>query len=272
MNKAMKTLLSILLVFCMAACMAGCGELELQDDPAIRSGTDAFLNALAAGDGDGAYAALYSGIPRTEFDAAFDGMYSCIEGVTDYTLEPIHYNYTSQNGTVTIQMTYRMTAGDRNFIVTALKTEGLEGLSGIHMAPEEQTALHYTGTPGHMAGANALQWAVLALGLLTWAFVIWMVVDCSRRKIRLKALWLVLIILGAVILTLTVGSGFNLRFNIGLHLRLSSLICYGDGSTELSLVIPLGAIVYCIMRKKLTKPEQPEISETALEECEKESF
>lgn len=262
MNTMWKRITLLVLAAALVLCMAGCGGLEIEDSPAIRSGTEAFLEALTAGDGDGAYAVMYSGISRTEFDPVFIEMYTCIEGVTDYTLEPIYYHYTSKNGTETIQMTYRMTAGDRNFIVTAQKTEGLEGLSGIHMAPEEQTTLHYTGTPGHMAGANAVQWAVLVLGTLAWVFVIWMVVDCSRRTIRMKALWLVLIILGAVILTLTVGSGFNLRFNIGLHLRLSSLICYGDGSTELSLVIPLGAIVYLFSRKKLTKQEPlPEIAD-----------
>ena len=255
MNPIWKRLALLALVAALVLSLAGCSVPELEDDPAIRSDTDAFLEALTAGDGDGAYAVLYSGIPRTEFDAAFDGMHTYVEGVADYTLEPIYYHYTTKDGTETIQMTYRMTAGGRNFIVTALKTEGLAGLSGVHMAPEEQTSLHYTGTPGRMAGANLVQWAVLVLGVLAWVFVIWMVVDCSRRKIRLKALWLVLIILGAVILTLTVDGDFRMGFNIGLHLRLSSLICYGDGSMELSLVIPLGAIVYFFRRKKLTKPE-----------------
>lgn len=260
----------LILAAALVLILAGCGGIEIEDDPEIRGAVEEFLNALVAEDGDAAYSTVYSGIDRTEFDTAFAQMYAAVEGVTDYTLEPIHYNYSNQNGTVTIQLTYRMTAGERAFVVTASKTEGYEGLTGVHIAPEEQTTLHHTGTLGNMEGANAVQWAVLVLGALIWVFVIWMVVDCCRRKMRLKALWLLLIILGALVLTVTVsGTGMNLRFNMGLYLQLSSLIRYGDGSSQLSLVVPLGAIIYCALRRKLTKQDppapQPEIPEIVAE-------
>lgn len=275
MKNTWKKIMLLVLAAALVLSLAGCAELEVEDDPAIRAATEVFLDALVADDADAAYAAVYSGIDRTEFDTAFAQMYAFVDGVTDYTLEPIHYSYSNSNGVATIQLTYSMTAEAGSYIVTAAKTEGYEGLMGVHIAPEEQTTLHYSGTLGHMAGANAFQWGVLVLGVLTWAFVIWMVVDCSRQKIRKKALWLVLIILGATILTLTVSGGsVNLRFNFGLYLQLSSLIRYGDGSAELALVVPLGAIIYCAMRKRLLQAEQqvpqPERTEPVSEECAKE--
>lgn len=270
MKMMWKRIAMLILAAALVLSMAGCGEIKVEDDPEIRRGVEAFLDGLVANDGDAAYAAVYSGIGRDEFDTALEQMLPCVEGMADYALELMHYNYSNRNGTVTIQTTYRMTAGEKSVIVTASRIEGYEGLTGVHVVPEEQTTLRHTGTLGHMEGANAVQWGMLVLGALVWAFVIWMIVDCSRRKITKKALWLVLIILGTVVLTLTLsGSSVNFRFNFGLYLQLSSLIRYGDGSSQLSLVVPVGAIVYCAMRRKLTKPEQPEpqpeIPETASE-------
>lgn len=270
MKHIWKQIALLVLAAALVLSLAGCTEIEIEDDPEIRGAVEVFLDALVAEDGDAAYASVYSGIDRTQFDTAFAQMYASVEGITDYELEPIHYNYSNSNGVVTIQLTYRMTAEAGTFIVTASRTEGYEGLTGVHIAPEEQTTLHHTGTLGNMEGATAAQWAVLLLGALVWVFVIWMVVDCCRRKVRMKVLWLLLIILGALVLTLTMSGGsVNLRFNLGLYLQLSALICYGDDSSQLALVLPLGAIVYCAMRKKLTKQEppapQPEITETVSE-------
>lgn len=268
--KTMRKRISLLvLAAALLLSLAGCGGIKVEDDPEIRRGVEAFLDGLMANDADAAYGAVYSGIGRDEFDTALEQMVLCVEGMADYALELMHYNYSNRNGTVTIQTTYRMTAGEKSVIVTASRIEGYEGLTGIHVVPEEQTNLRHTGTPGHMAGADAAQWAVLVLGLLVCGFVIWMVVDCCRRKIRRKVLWLLLIILGAMILSFTVSStSVNFRFNFGLYVQLSSLIRYGDGSTRLSLVVPVGAIIYFAMRKKLSAPKQPqpEIMGAAAEE------
>lgn len=265
MRNSRNRIVLLILVAALVLILTGCGEFEIKDDPAVRSDADVFLDALVAGDADAAYAAVYSGIDRTQFDTGFSQMCAYVQDVEEYTLEPIYYNYSSSNGTVTIQLTYRMTTEQGSFIVTASRIEGYEGLAAVHIVPEEQTTLHHTGTLGNMEGAGAVQWAVLALGALTWVFVIWMFVDCSCKKIRKKALWLVLIALGALVLTLTMrGGSVNLRFNVGLYLQLSSLIRYGDGSSQLSLVVPVGAIVYCAMRKRLeanaTPAPQPEMT------------
>lgn len=45
----------------------------------------------------------------------------------------------------------------------------------------------------------------------------------------------------------------NFRFNVGIYLAVSSLLRYGDGSHQLQLVIPLGAILYVCLRKRLER-------------------
>ena len=79
------------------------------------------------------------------------------------------------------------------------------------------------------------------------------------------ALWLLAILLGSVAFRLSYASGsINFRTNFGINLSLSSLTRYGDGSFVLSLIIPIGAIVYLIKRKQL-QPKNAEVMSAAQE-------
>lgn len=248
-----KRILLPIAIFLIAAMLCGCSNVQIEDVPEIRAGTDAFLSAILADDADAAYDQLHNEIGRSEFEAVYTEFQKCLTGVDAYEMTPISYNFAVRNGVKTVQLSYRMTAGSGTFIVSAAIIEGEEGLVGFNIAPEEATTLIYSGTPGHMQGANALQWIVLIIGILTWAIVSWMLVDCCKRKPKRKVLWLLFILLGAIVLHFSSSDGaVNFRFNIGLHLRLSTLLRYGDGSVNLSLVFPLGAVVYFINRKKLT--------------------
>lgn len=260
-----------LIVLLMAALFSGCSNASIQDVPEIRAGVDNFISAILVDDPEEAFEVLHNDIKRTEFDAAYTQIYNCIKDVETYELTPIHYNFANRNGTKTIQLTYRMTTNSGAFIVTAAMIEGNEGLRAFNIVQEEQTALSYTGTPGHMQGANLLQWVVLVVGILTVVFVLGVFVDCCRTKIKRKILWLIFILLGGLILSLSMSNGMlNFHFNIGLYMKLSTLMYYGDGSVQLSLVIPLGAIIYLCSKKNLTAKalEVKEITENSAEVTE----
>lgn len=259
MKRCLKSVLLLLLTAALLVSLAGCGELKIEDNERIRPGVDAMLTALLAGDEEAGYAAVCHEIGRKEFVIAFAQMQELISGVETYELTPIQYNFRSTNGTRAEQMVYRLTTNAGTYVVSAVVMEGYQGLTSFHIAPEEHTPLSYTGMPGHMEGANLGQWIVLILGLLGWAFVLWMAVDCCRRKIRRKWLWLIVIILGGVLLTLSASAtSMNFRFNVGLHLRLSSWIFYGDGTSQLQVLVPVGALIYLLRRKKLKNREAPE--------------
>lgn len=255
MKRTLSTLLVSLLI---VALLSGCANIQIKDSPEIRSNVDAFLAAVLDQNADAAYKAICSDVDRGEFSSAFSRIQEILADVESYELTPIHFNYSSRNGIATTQLTYRMETNSGAFVVVASAMNTKEGLLSFHVTPEEQTTLVYTGTPGHMEGATAVQWIVLVLGFLVWGFVIWVFVDCCRRKIRMKPLWLLLIVFGAVLVTLTIsGSAVNFQFNAGIYLTVSSLLRYGDGTHQLRLVIPLGAILYLSMRRKLEKPATP---------------
>ncbi len=98
------------------------------------------------------------------------------------------------------------------------------------------------------------------VSILFIAFTVWMIVDCARRRIRKKPLWIILIIAG-ISITLSIGFESNISFFIGLMMQFSRV------KMDLSLpgmmirfVIPVGAIVYFFMRKQLTITPLPQIT------------
>lgn len=258
----MKRILSVLLTFLlMLLLLCGCEGLQIKDQPEIRGHVDTVLAAALAGNADAAYSALCQETDKAEFSSVFPGIQELLADVSTYDLTPIHYNYSSTNGTANTQMTYRMDTDSGAFLVIASTISTKEGLVSFHIIPEEQTTLVYTGSPGHMEGASVFQWIVLILGFGLWGFVLWVFVDCCRRPIRRKPLWLLIIGLGAVLLFFTVsGSTINFRFNAGIYLTVSSLLRYGDGSRQLRIVFPLGAVLYLSMRKQLERNAIPKSS------------
>ena len=262
----MKRWIAVLMVLAMVMALAGCTEASREEYADVVVKTEQFLAAMMDGDMDGACAAVDSSISRAEVENLCVQLAQMLDGVEDYTLKPVGYHFQNTNGQIVRQVQCQMTAGDRSFVVTALKADGQEGLQGFYVAPVEQTNQTYTGTPGTMKGADALQWIVLILGVAALAVEIWMIVDCARRPLRRKVWWLLAILLGSLLLTMEMGgSSAGIRFNVGLHLRLSALIRYGDGSVQWSQLIPVGTLVYFIMRKKLAlrpkeaPPAEPEI-------------
>lgn len=261
MKKYIRCVLLLTMAAMLLLSLTACGGIKIEDNPQARAGVDALLTALLEGDEEAGYKAVTDQINRKDFSQAFHQMAQLIADVESYELEPIGFNYQSRNGVTYRTMTYRMTTNDATFVVEAVVQDNVQGLLSFYITPEEYTALNYTGTPGHMEGASLAQWVVLAVGILSWVFVIWMAVDCCRRKIQRKWLWLIAIVLGSILLTLsTSASSVNLRFNIGIHLRLSSWIFYGNGDTQLNLLVPVGALLYLLRRKKLANSKEVEVT------------
>ena len=97
-------------------------------------------------------------------------------------------------------------------------------------------------------------WALLLLNVLSLGFVAFAIVDCSRLKIKRKALWILLLVFGFVTLGATVsGSMFRIHFNFSWLTNYSALIRYGSGTAVIRLMLPIGAIVYFCTRRSLLK-------------------
>lgn len=252
---ALATLLSLMLL------LSGCGAIDdFFDDEDIRGYTVTMLDALIENDITKAHSTIPDLCTEEQFTATFKEMRALLEGVESYTISTLSFNksanYTagSEHGITTAQ--YRIeTDKETAFVINVEMQTGVTGLSAFYITPEEMTDLYYTGTLGNMADASLFQWMILLLNLVVIAVTVLAIIDCSRKKIKLKALWIVIIVLGMLLVSSTVtDNSSNFNINLGLF-TYSALVIYGSGKTMLRLLIPVGAIVYFAVRGKLIKKD-----------------
>ena len=248
-----KRLFIVLLMAWMLTVFAGC-NFEI-DDSEFRADTQQMLDAVLVNDMDTCRALISRDVDDAALAAGVAQMQTVLEDVAEYTLQPISFNKKATNGITQTTIRYRMSAGEMIFLVDAVRVSNADQLAGFHVVRYEEPV--YTGTVGHMDGADAAQWILLLVAAAETAFVIWMLIDCFRHTIGNKALWIALILIGNALITLTTGNGqFNLNYAVGTVWNHTALIRYSTGSDVLRLFLPVGAIVYTVMRKKLIQSEE----------------
>lgn len=221
------------------------------EDPQLRRDAQAMLDALIGEDLTAAYALVsHNGISLEEFQSVYVRMLPLLAEVDAYELTPSYIGKNVINGAATTTVRYMMTAGEQNFLLEVSRLEGQEGLRAFYIDRYEPVVT--TGTLGNMDGANALQWILLAVGLLGSVFTLWMFVDCCCHKLKKKWLWLLLIALGYLVFTLIVTpQQFRINFNVGVFLNHTRLLRYSTGGFTLQIVVPVGAVIYLCMRRSL---------------------
>ncbi len=255
----------IISVFC-SGCSAFMDSVENQE---LRSYTEIMIDAIIAKDFDTAYSMIDDACSKDEFARVCTNMEVLLYDVESYKLEftGVYKNINFHNGKTvnTLSATYKMTDNtDRVYIISVESNSEFEKLSYFEIQPYENTKLYSTGAINSMKDASPIQWVILLSNLVSIAVVIFAVIDCSRQKIKKKTLWLIIIILGLLTFGVTLStSSLYFKLNISWFNNYSAFIKYGDGSMILRFMLPVGAIVYFIMRnhliKKAATPPQPPV-------------
>ncbi len=242
--------------FALVLLLSSCSG-EMFEDDEIRGYTVTMLDAIIADDYDTAYETISDACREQEFAAFYNQARAAFEGVKTYELTRIGYNSTvNVNNGEQIKRTdaeYKFKSGNIEYVITVSTMTGYKNLAGFHIGSIEKTDLYYNGTLDNMVGATPFQWVMLLLNLVVAAVTIFAIVDCARRNIKKKALWIVIIVLGMLIIgKTTTANASQLNFNLGMF-SYSAFIIYGSGKTVFRLLVPVGAIVYLAMRKTLEK-------------------
>ncbi len=253
----------IALLFAALMLFSSCADLATENEHA-RELTETFLDAAFANDLEAAYAVMTPETDKESFSQVFPKIASLFESAESYTLKQTGWYTTLKNGVQTTTMTYSAeTNEEKIFIVQSSLTEGYEGLTWINFNDTEWVT------------KKAASFAPLNIGLIVFsvlaiAFSVWMLIDCIKRKIAKKPLWIILILLG-VNLSLTLSAEkINFNWAIGLFCKLSGVNAnIYQNLLTISVLIPVGAIVYFIVRKHITKKEpQNNVIETEVKEID----
>ena len=256
---------------------SGCGAvLQGLENAEVRQSTEEMLNALIANDFQTAYSLVSKICAEEDFKPTFTQMRELLGNADSYELKllSIYTNGTLTNGQKirSVNSTYEMTTNSGRVIVSVRMDDRI-GLSSFYLSPYEKTDYYFTGTLENMKDATGLQWCFLLLNVVAIGFTVFALVDCSRQKIKKKALWILVLLIGFVSVGATIAAtSIRLNFNVGWITAYSALIRYGSGTVMLRLMLPVGTIVYFAMRRSLLKQSTPAIvtSENEPENTEEE--
>lgn len=237
-----------LVLLCVALMLCAC--MTAEENQELKGKTQAMVDAVLANDMSAARGMLSTDITDAEFEIFYSQARALFGEASQYQLKQINWHKNITNGVTVQQAQFLMTAGEDTYILQIVTSSETTGIAGFRFDRYMETVT--TGTWLTMQGADGAQWVLLLIGLAEIGLMIGTAIDCARSKIKKKALWIVLILFGSVIWTLSAVQGkvsFNL--NVGLFLSHTALLRYSTGGFVLRLYLPVGMVIYWCLRRKL---------------------
>ncbi len=245
MKKRLFVLFSVVTVS-LSLLFGGCSPADTVDAQDI---TTEFINSVLAGDRETARS-FYGDIDEGSFNEFCDKIVHSFDGAKDFTLNQTAWSYTTVNGVKYYSYTYELTTDtEKGFVVKVSFFAENDKFATLDVIPKAA-----------LSSKEVLPFKLVALAVscAAIAFCVWMIVDCARRKMSKKWLW-ILIILSGFSLSVTFGYEFGINFGLVFALPFSS-VGADSLTTTIKAAIPIGAFIYCILRGRLTiKPPYTEV-------------
>ena len=255
----MRAVLVILCIFTLLSLTACTADMENGNNTELGN---QFLTHMIKDDYDAAYDMLKETVTPQDFINYWSSVRAIVQGAGTYEMEQIGWHMNISNGVTTRVSAYQVDLDNGKTALLRITTcDGIEGIAGVHFS---DITSFIAETDSYVP---VMKIVILIVSVLLIAFVIWMFVDCLRRKIRYKVLWAILIFFGTAF-TITAGEQAGLRFSLGLMLQTGSVaVDPAIRSVIFKFVLPVGAIVYFILRKTpALKPTVPQETEGKTEE------
>ena len=130
---------------------------------------------------------------------------------------------------------------------------GVASIIGFHVYPRPDSLTEHNRF--HLAGKSAVQYLVLLAALLIPVFILSVVAVCVRTKMkRRKWLWLLFILMGFGTFSVNWTTGGWECVPLNLLIFGSGAFAVPYGPWVISISVPVGAITFLCLRKKLTVP------------------
>ena len=258
-----KTSLILLLCLCalllFSACQGAKPDLDQkQADVAV------LMDSVIANDKNAAVA-LMEHVPiasQAQLDAFWNELLRIYDGASTYKIKFISWNttysFTDQSSLTTV--VYQAKADTKACAEFTLTYDGEDLLRGINV----------TDVTERSSPVIIIVRVLLILGFAaSLALCIWMTVDCVKRPIRFKVLWIILIWVSVILQVSMIGTSFRFNFFFTVIPTWGSLLATVS-SFLLRIPVPVGALIYLSVRKKIKPkaskqsteaPAQPSVSD-----------
>ena len=228
-----------------------CGCSPAADTPAEDKLMADVFNAIAEKDYAAAKELMSGEIDETDLDKALPSMSDYIKGTaveytkTGYSVDS-YIGTDERNTAETFTYSVKTRYGDYTVKMVLLRSDGGRKIIGYEVAKASQPG----GAILNLNDFDMIQPLMLLLSAVSLFLFIFALVKCAKAYIRLKVLWIALIILlniGFSVVKTASGAQMHMLLFIGI----SSLIKYVNGDYMLSVMLPLGAILFLCLRRKL---------------------
>lgn len=248
----------VLLLSVLLCCiLSGCADFiksEEMDKEVVN-----FIEALNEDDADRIFQSMYPDVvTREEFDESYEAVRKLWEKSDEYTtkLNSINTrkNYTQSGDFRICQAQYYVYTQAQDYTITFTYRSDDTG-DGVY-----QFNLNVGAEPVLISGGfttarenSAFQWGLLVFSVLSYLFIIATAVDILRKRPRLFGVWLAasLTFLAFWIQIVQIAPA-NIRVGGNVcWFVFSALKMYSTGGGRCVFAIPVGAIVYWCLRRKL---------------------
>ncbi|MBE6606958.1 MAG: glucose-6-phosphate exchanger SLC37A4 [Ruminococcaceae bacterium] len=209
-----------------------------------------FIDYALADDKASAYNMIKNVTSEEEFETVWKYMRDFLKDSTSYELKQTGWNKNVNDGVSTTTVVFEIVTDDEKIWQVRLLTRPeIEGIAGVYFTDVTEFVAKTKWT-------ETVNIVLSVTSLAAFGFTVWMFVDCMKRTIKRKVLWAIIVCVGFAF-GITIGKQ-NIAFDwwlgtpiasSGVMANLSSL------SVTLTLAIPLGAIIYFFVRKKLPLKE-----------------
>ena len=244
--KRIKIVVFLLCLLLLATTLSACDPdiSRMEADAALAC---QFMEYVMANDYDSAYAMVKETVTDEDFRTYWTDIQAVTEGATTYEITLADWDTDTVNGVTDSTVSERVTLDNGRIVLLRVMTrDGIEGIAGIHFS--DVTDFLQKAEPVVPKISIALQ----ILHFVFLGFTLWMFVDCLRRKLRYKLVWLILIVM-SLVLTITVGEASDLAFRVSFWFARGTVstidIELGQVAVVTKLVIPVGALLYLCLRK-----------------------
>ena len=242
-------MLCILMLFALTSCNT---KEKLEQNRAVG---DTFMGHVLGDDYASAYAMVSATVSDGDFSAYWEDIRATASGATSYDMEETEWDIRTADGLTSATVSYRVDLDNgRTALLRVVTREDIEGIAGIHFSDVTDFV---ASTASYLPIVKIMMQVFTVLALL---FMVLMLVDCLRRKMKYKFLWAFLILCGIGV-TVTVGDVHASEYFMGLMVEPSSAsLDLGRLAVSFRLMIPLGSVLYLFLRKKFFAPAEPPAS------------
>ena len=266
----------------MLTLLPGCSLKDklMKDETADKYLVD-MLTMINDSDEDAAYDLfIKDNLNEEDFGKGFKDIISAWDGDKDYTYKKIGQNkntFPGQGGnTLSVDCTYEVTTKSNEYVVILNRVEfpdGRSGLNGFRIMTKEEWRLSTEGV-GKLKDIrefNFVQWILLGISIIFIGITVFTLVDCAKRKIKLKPLWIIIILIFIYLGVFITPNGNKLLFGFST-INYSRFIQFLGSTIQVLCYFPVGALIYWIFRKKITKKSvDEEINVEKIEELLQEN-